>query len=134
MAASSNATKTDRSFVEQWMSAPFHAAGMLDPRLVTSGYGAYRRAGATPWPAAATLDALRGRTGAAPGTAAASGDFSTASGNVTIPAGSTAALISIRIKADTVVEATETFTVGLSGAVGAVIDRPTGTGSILTDD
>lgn len=63
VAASSSATKTDRQFVEQWITAPFHAAGMLDPKLVTSGYGAYRRAGATPWPAAATLDVLRGRTG-----------------------------------------------------------------------
>ena len=31
VAASSDATKTDRGFVEQWITAPFHAAGMLDP-------------------------------------------------------------------------------------------------------
>ena len=37
VAASGSATKTDRAFVEQWMSAPFHAAGMLDPRLASSG-------------------------------------------------------------------------------------------------
>jgi hypothetical protein len=63
VAASSDATKSDRRFVEQWITAPFHAAGLLDPKLATSGYGAYRRAGATPWPAAATLDVIRGRTG-----------------------------------------------------------------------
>jgi hypothetical protein len=62
VAASSDATKSDRRFVEQWITAPFHAAGLLDPKLATSGFGAYRRAGATPWPAAATLDVIRGRT------------------------------------------------------------------------
>jgi hypothetical protein len=62
VAASSDATKSDRKFVEQWITAPFHAAGLLDPKLASSGFGAYRRAGATPWPAAATLDVIRGRT------------------------------------------------------------------------
>ncbi len=65
VAASSDATKTDRHFVDQWMNAPFHAAGILDPMLVTTGFGSYRLAGETPYPAAATLDVLRGRTGAA---------------------------------------------------------------------
>lgn len=69
IAASSDATKTDRHFVDQWMTAPFHAAGILDPMLVTSGFGSYRRANATPYAAAATLDVLRGRTGAAATTA-----------------------------------------------------------------
>jgi hypothetical protein len=66
VAASSDATKTDRRFVEQGITAPFHAAGLLDPKLATSGYGAYRKVGATPWPAAATLDVIRGRTGPDP--------------------------------------------------------------------
>lgn len=69
IAASSDATKTDRQFVEQWITAPFHAAGILDPVLQTSGFGSYRRDTATPYPAAATLDVLRGRTGVAPATA-----------------------------------------------------------------
>ncbi len=66
VAASSDATKSDRAFIEQWITAPFHAAGMLDAQLATTGFGSYRRAGATPWPAAATLDVIRGRTGTAP--------------------------------------------------------------------
>ena len=44
VAASSDATKTDRQFVDQWITAPFHAAGILDPdardlglRLVPAG-------------------------------------------------------------------------------------------------
>jgi hypothetical protein len=69
LAATSDATRTDRRFIEQWIKAPFHSAGFLDPMLVTSGFGAYRNAAATPYPAAATLDVTRGRTGAAPTTA-----------------------------------------------------------------
>jgi hypothetical protein len=61
VAASSNASKTDRGFVEQWITAPFHAAGMLDPLLATTGFGSYRNAAATPWRSAATLDVIRGR-------------------------------------------------------------------------
>ena len=64
VAASTNATKTDRGFVEQWITAPFHAAGMLDPLLQMSGYGAFRHAGQQ-WGAAATLDVIRGRVGPA---------------------------------------------------------------------
>jgi Calx-beta domain/Cysteine-rich secretory protein family len=69
VAASSDPTRTDRRFIEQWITAPFHAAGMLDPLLATTGFGSYRRIGAQPWPAAATLDVIRGRT-APPQTAA----------------------------------------------------------------
>ena len=65
VAGSSDVAKTDRHFVDQWINAPFHAAGILDPTLVTTGFGSYRKAGATPIAAAATLDVLRGRTGAA---------------------------------------------------------------------
>lgn len=68
IAASSDATRTDRRFIEQWIRAPFHSAGFLDPMLVTSGFGAYRKAGQE-YPAAATLDVSRGRTGPAPTTA-----------------------------------------------------------------
>jgi hypothetical protein len=68
-----------------------------------------------------------------PGTATAS-DFSAASGNVTIPAGATTAVVSVRVKADTVAESTEQFTLTLSAPVGATIDRATALGSILDDD
>ncbi len=70
VAASSDAAKTDRGFIEQWITAPFHAAGMLDPQLATTGFGSDRKPGATPWPAAATLDVIRGRTPGFPSTAA----------------------------------------------------------------
>ena len=45
VAVSGNATKTDRGFVEQWVTAPFHAAGMLDPQLATIGVRLVSQAG-----------------------------------------------------------------------------------------
>jgi hypothetical protein len=69
----------------------------------------------------------------APGTAT-SADFGSVSGNLTMPAGATTAVVSVRIKADTTVEPTETFTLTLSSSTGAPIDRATAVGSILDDD
>ncbi|MGZ6994149.1 MAG: Calx-beta domain-containing protein [Acidimicrobiia bacterium] len=66
VAASSSSTRTDRSFIEQWITAPFHAAGMLDPLLTTTGFGSYRKVGGTPWGSAATLDVIRGRAAGPP--------------------------------------------------------------------
>jgi uncharacterized protein YkwD len=62
VAASTNAAKTQKEFVEQWITAPFHAAGMLDPRLETSGFGTFSDEAATPYKSAATLDVVRGRS------------------------------------------------------------------------
>ncbi|MBK9180475.1 MAG: DUF4214 domain-containing protein [Acidimicrobiales bacterium] len=50
---------TDRGFIESFMTAPFHAFGVLRPGLRTVGYGAYRDPGA-PLTGAATLDVIRG--------------------------------------------------------------------------
>ena len=71
---------------------------------------------------------------AVPGTATAGSDFGAGSGNLTIPAGTTSGVILIQVKGDAVVEPTEAFTVQLSAPVGAVLDRATGTGSIMNDD
>jgi len=49
-----------REWVEGWMTAPFHAAAMLDPRLRLSAYGAAQHASGR---VAASLDVRRGRTG-----------------------------------------------------------------------
>ena len=67
------------------------------------------------------------------GTATAA-DVTAKSGSVTLPAGSTSAVISISITPDVVVEPTEAFSVKLSAAVGASIQVGTGSGSILDDD
>ncbi len=60
VAVSSVATTTARQHLEQWISGPFHAIGLLRPGLRTAGFGMYSDAGAGPWRAAATLDVLRG--------------------------------------------------------------------------
>ena len=60
--AAGGSTFTDRQFIEEWMSAPFHAVGVLDPTLTTVGYGSYRSLN-TPFGGAAALDVISGRTG-----------------------------------------------------------------------
>jgi len=52
---------TDSQAIDWWMAAPFHAMGMMDPRLTTSGFGSYREV-KSGWQAGFTLDVLRGNT------------------------------------------------------------------------
>ncbi|MDH4148284.1 MAG: CAP domain-containing protein [Acidimicrobiia bacterium] len=59
--------RSGRSWVEQWMSAPFHAINMLDPRLASAGFAVAETGpgdvcyGVARWNAAAVLDVLSGR-------------------------------------------------------------------------
>ena len=39
---SSTTSTTDASAIDWWMGAPFHAMGLMDPRLTTTGFGSYR--------------------------------------------------------------------------------------------
>jgi cysteine-rich secretory family protein len=52
---------TDSQAIDWWMAAPFHAMGMMDPRLMSTGFGSYREV-KTGWDAGFTLDVLRGNT------------------------------------------------------------------------
>ncbi|MFN8533807.1 MAG: CAP domain-containing protein [Dehalococcoidia bacterium] len=63
--ASTDVHATDAYAVLTWMQGPFHALGIIDPKLATSGFGSYREADGG-YQMAATLDVLRGRT-ATPG-------------------------------------------------------------------
>lgn len=56
---------TDERAIDTWMQGPFHAIGMLDPRLLQTGFGSYREASA-PITMAAALDILRGRESVPP--------------------------------------------------------------------
>ena len=56
---------SDQYAVDSWMQAPFHAVGILDPRLQRVGYGAYHEEDGGIQMAAA-LDVLRGRVWNAP--------------------------------------------------------------------
>jgi cysteine-rich secretory family protein len=56
-----NSTTTfgDDQAIDWWMAAPFHAMGMMDPRLTVTGFGSYREV-KSGWQAGFTLDVLRG--------------------------------------------------------------------------
>lgn len=58
--ASMRTDLTARHAIDMWMQGPFHAAGLLDPRLRTTAYGQYADASAPSWRSAATMDTIRG--------------------------------------------------------------------------
>ena len=68
------------------------------------------------------------------GTAEAGSDYTAVSETLTIEAGATTGTISVPVLDDEVIEGNETFTVTLSGAVGATIEDGEGLGTILDDD
>ena len=68
------------------------------------------------------------------GTAVAPGDYTATSGSLSFTGTTTTRTISVPIVGDTASEATETFTVTLSGAVGGSIVDATAIGTITNDD
>lgn len=64
--AAGAAGRPGAAWIEQWMAAPFHAVHLLDPRLVTGGFGLSEVGpgdpclGRAPWSAAAGLDVING--------------------------------------------------------------------------
>jgi hypothetical protein len=60
IAVSSTTSTPDNSAIDWWMAAPFHAMAMMDPRLTTTGFGAYRENRPSGWDAGFTLDTSRG--------------------------------------------------------------------------
>ncbi|MGE3335713.1 MAG: LamG-like jellyroll fold domain-containing protein, partial [Rhodospirillaceae bacterium] len=67
------------------------------------------------------------------GSATAGSDFSTTAGTVTFNVGQTTQSVSVPIAADSTGEGDESFTMRLTGALGAVIAGGTATGTILAD-
>ncbi len=51
---------SNRSFVELWMTGPFHAIGVLRPNLQRVGFGQCENASTARWHSGATLDVLHG--------------------------------------------------------------------------
>ena len=68
------------------------------------------------------------------GTATAPGDYTTATGNLTFTPGQTSKTIAILVNGDTLYEANETFTVTLTLARNAQLQKAIGTGTITNDD
>ncbi|MCU1504464.1 MAG: hypothetical protein JWM12_3818 [Ilumatobacteraceae bacterium] len=62
VAVSSAINATPRSFVELWMTGPYHAIGILRPGLTTTAFGRCDQSTTPTWHAAATLDVLHGLT------------------------------------------------------------------------
>jgi hypothetical protein len=58
---SSSTATTDDQAIDWWMGAPFHALGMMDPRLTTTGFGSYREV-KSGWDMGAAVDVLRGNS------------------------------------------------------------------------
>jgi hypothetical protein len=58
---SSTTSTTDTYAIDWWMAAPFHAMGMMDPRLTQTGFGSYRQV-KSGWDAGFTVDTLRGNS------------------------------------------------------------------------
>ena len=56
---SSTTSTSDTQAIDWWMQAPFHALGMMDPRLTTTGFGSYREV-KSGWQEAGAVDTLRG--------------------------------------------------------------------------
>ncbi|MCX8024025.1 MAG: CAP domain-containing protein [Thermanaerothrix sp.] len=62
---SSSLTFTELQAVDLWMQGPFHALGILHPRLAKTGFGIYHE-NIGNYKTAAVLDVLRGRTSTLP--------------------------------------------------------------------
>jgi hypothetical protein len=56
---SSTTSTTDETAIDWWMGAPYHAMGLMDPRLAQTGFGAYREV-KSGWQAGFTVDTQRG--------------------------------------------------------------------------
>src|SRR5437773_349424 len=56
---STTTSTTDEDAIDWWMGAPFHALGMMDPRLSSTGFGSYRQV-KSGWQEGAAVDVIRG--------------------------------------------------------------------------
>jgi ribosomal protein L35AE/L33A len=86
-----------------------------------------------------TMSAASGQTvtvqyASADGTATAPADYTSTSGTLTFTPGQTTKQVSVPVVGDTLDEADETFTLGLTNAANATIADPLGLGTITDDD
>jgi hypothetical protein len=120
--------------------ASFRVQGLPKPALLIGDAAAVEgNAGTTTLSFEVALTAANSQTVSvgyetADGTAAAAGDYATASGTLTFTPGETTKTISIGVVADTAVEQDEAFSVVLSDPVNATIARGVATGTITNDD
>jgi len=60
VAVSGSTGANARYFVDLWMTAPFHAVGVLRNSLQSTGFGLCTNTSTAPWKSAGTLDVIRG--------------------------------------------------------------------------
>ena len=101
---------------------------------VVEGHAGTRLAIFTVTLSGVSASAVRVDYATANGSARAGSDYVPQSGTLTFAAGQTTRTVSVVVKGDRNVEPNETFSVRLSGAVGATIARGAGTGTIANDD
>lgn len=58
---SSSTSTADDQAIDWWMQAPFHAMGLMDPRLSQTGFGSYRQV-KSGWQMGAAVDTIRGNS------------------------------------------------------------------------
>ena len=128
----------DSSFVGSTFTrtATFEAPRTLsiDDVALDEGASGSRTATFTVTLSAASSQTVTVAYATANGTASAGSDYTAASGTLSFAPGETAKTVSIAVAGDSVIEPSETFTVGLSGVTNAMIARATGTGTIRNDD
>lgn len=61
----SDVNATDNYAIDLWMRGPFHAVGIIDPKLQEAGFGSYREADGF-WQMAAALNVISGLGGSPP--------------------------------------------------------------------
>jgi hypothetical protein len=101
---------------------------------VTEGNTGTTNAGFTVSLSAASSQTVTVNYATASDTATSGVDFTSTSGTLTFPAGTTSRPINVPVIGDTVQESNETFVVNLSNASNATISRGQGTGTIVDDD
>src|SRR5262249_47432543 len=121
------------TIVDDDTSVPVPALSINDVSI-TEGNTGTSNATFTVSLSAASTQAVTVNYATAGGTATSGTDFTAVSGTLTFPAGTTTQPIQVPIVGDTIPEANETFTVNLTGAVGATIARASGTGTIVDND
>lgn len=66
VAVSGSTGANARYFIDLWMTAPFHAVGILRNSLQSTGFGLCQNTSTSPWKSAGTLDVIRGNDWSVP--------------------------------------------------------------------
>jgi disulfide oxidoreductase YuzD len=134
LSAATNATITDNQGVGTINNDDAQPTISINDVTVTEGNTGTVAATFTVTLSNASSQTITMNYATADGTAAANGDYASASGTVTFTPNQLTQSVSITVNGDTALESNETFTVNLSGATNATIADNQGAGTINNDD